>query len=234
MPKCHPHIITQLFFASHEKKGVRLKAAYRKYSVSHLPSLSCADGQSHVIVVPVLGIPPSTISAAVLEDAPCLETVIPPVSRRPSCSIWILFCSKNKYINNYYCNKSVMCTYIYIYKKENLCCVSLFVSGTPVSDTVCKRCPAGQFSSSDSSVEPCQPHRNCSHLGLRTLRWGSATSDSLCASQDKTATLDCSQHQALCRNGKRPEWKVFDWKPVRGSDQGASDPVARGSQTHCA
>lgn len=92
-------------------------------------------------------------------------------------------------------------------KLENSCCVSLCVSGTPVSDTVCKRCPAGHFSSSDSSAEPCQPHRNCSHLGLKTLRWGSATSDSLCASQDKTAALDCSQHQALCRNGKRPDRK---------------------------
>lgn len=90
-------------------------------------------------------------------------------------------------------------------KLENSCCVSMCVSGTPVSDTVCKRCPAGHFSSSDSSAEPCQPHRNCSHLGLKTLRWGSATSDSLCASQDKTAALDCSQHQALCRNGKRPD-----------------------------
>lgn len=90
-------------------------------------------------------------------------------------------------------------------KLENSCCVSMCVSGTPVSDTVCKRCPAGHFSSSDSSAEPCQPHRNCSHLGLKTLRWGSATSDSLCASQDKTGALDCSQHQTLCRNGKRPD-----------------------------
>lgn len=91
-----------------------------------------------------------------------------------------------------------------------------------MSDTVCKRCPAGHFSSSDSSAEPCQPHRNCSHLGLKTLRWGSATSDSLCASQDKTAALDCSQHQALCRNGKRPD---RTGRAVGGSDQvGGSDP----------
>lgn len=86
-----------------------------------------------------------------------------------------------------------------------------------MSDTVCKRCPAGHFSSSDSSAEPCQPHRNCTHLGLKTLRWGSATSDSLCASQDKTAALDCSQHQALCSNGK----KLFSWKPSKGG----SDPT---------
>lgn len=72
--------------------------------------------------------------------------------------------------------------------------------GTPVSDTVCKRCPAGYFSTSDSSTEPCQPHRNCSHLGLKTVRWGTSTSDSVCSTQDKTATLDCSQHHTLCRS----------------------------------
>ncbi|XP_031154547.1 tumor necrosis factor receptor superfamily member 11B isoform X2 [Sander lucioperca] len=70
--------------------------------------------------------------------------------------------------------------------------------GTPVSDTACERCPAGHFSSGDSSTEPCQPHRNCSDLGLKTLRWGTSTSDSLCGTQDKTAMLDCSQPHTLC------------------------------------
>lgn len=107
--------------------------------------------------------------------------------------------------------------------------MSLCVSGTPVSDTVCKRCPAGHFSSSESSTEPCQPHRNCSHLGLRTLRWGSATSDSLCASQDKAATLDCSQHQALCRNGKKPYLKVFNWR-AWGRVKIFCRPIALGPQ----
>ncbi|CAJ1061811.1 LOW QUALITY PROTEIN: tumor necrosis factor receptor superfamily member 11B-like [Xyrichtys novacula] len=63
--------------------------------------------------------------------------------------------------------------------------------GTPVSDTVCKHCPAGHFSSSSSSTEPCQPHRNCSDLGLKTLRWGTSTSDSLCG-------LGCSHHPTVC------------------------------------
>ncbi|XP_068180777.1 tumor necrosis factor receptor superfamily member 11B-like [Antennarius striatus] len=74
------------------------------------------------------------------------------------------------------------------------------VLGTPVSDTVCKRCPPGHMSSSDSSTEPCQPHRNCSDLGLKTMRWGTSTSDSLCGTQDKMATLECSQHHTLCHN----------------------------------
>ncbi|KAM3613710.1 uncharacterized protein V6R79_003942 [Siganus canaliculatus] len=67
--------------------------------------------------------------------------------------------------------------------------------GTPESDTVCKHCPAGYFSSSDSSTEPCKPHRNCSDLGLKTLRRGTSTSDSLC---DRAKT--CSQHHTVCHN----------------------------------
>ncbi|KAG8010213.1 Tumor necrosis factor receptor superfamily member 11B, partial [Nibea albiflora] len=68
------------------------------------------------------------------------------------------------------------------------------VPGTPVSDTVCKRCPPGYFSTSDSATEPCQPHKNCSDLGLKTLRWGTSTTDSVCG------TLECSQHQTVCHN----------------------------------
>ncbi|XP_070768735.1 tumor necrosis factor receptor superfamily member 11B-like [Enoplosus armatus] len=67
--------------------------------------------------------------------------------------------------------------------------------GTPVSDTVCERCPAGHFSTGGSSTEPCQPQRNCSDLGFKTLRWGTSSSDSIC---DKTPTLECSQHPTLC------------------------------------
>ncbi|XP_068425645.1 tumor necrosis factor receptor superfamily member 11B-like [Clinocottus analis] len=71
--------------------------------------------------------------------------------------------------------------------------------GTPVSDTMCERCPAGYFSSGDSATEACQRQRNCSDLGLKTLRWGTSTSNSLCGTPDKTATLECSQHRTLCQ-----------------------------------
>lgn len=71
-----------------------------------------------------------------------------------------------------------------------------------MSDTVCERCPVGHFSASDSSTEPCQPHRNCSNLGFKTLRWGTSTTDSLCATQDKAAMLECSHHHTLCHNGE--------------------------------
>ncbi|XP_062254503.1 tumor necrosis factor receptor superfamily member 11B-like [Platichthys flesus] len=70
--------------------------------------------------------------------------------------------------------------------------------GTPVSDTACEPCPPGHFSAGSSATETCQRHRNCSDLGLKTLRWGTSTSDSLCGSQDKAATLECSQHHTLC------------------------------------
>lgn len=63
-----PEYYYSSFFDSHEKKA-RLKVPYRKYSVSHLPSFSRADGQSHVTAVVVLGIPPSTISANQLYGA---------------------------------------------------------------------------------------------------------------------------------------------------------------------
>lgn len=79
--------------------------------------------------------------------------------------------------------------------------LSLF-SGTPVSDTVCEHCPVGHFSASDSSSEPCRPHKNCSSLGFKTLRWGTSTMDSLCATQDKAAMLECSHHHTLCHNGE--------------------------------
>uniref|UniRef100_A0A1A7Z5G5 Tumor necrosis factor receptor superfamily, member 11b n=1 Tax=Iconisemion striatum TaxID=60296 RepID=A0A1A7Z5G5_9TELE len=71
--------------------------------------------------------------------------------------------------------------------------------GTPLTDTVCERCPDGYFSADSSPTDPCQPHRNCSDSGLKTLRWGTSTSDSLCGPLDKKAMLECSQHHSLCR-----------------------------------
>lgn len=35
-------------------------------------------------------------------------------------------------------------------------------------------------------------------MGLKTLRWGTSTSNSLCGTPDKKATLGCSQHHTLC------------------------------------
>uniref|UniRef100_A0A3Q2DXH2 TNF receptor superfamily member 11b n=1 Tax=Cyprinodon variegatus TaxID=28743 RepID=A0A3Q2DXH2_CYPVA len=60
--------------------------------------------------------------------------------------------------------------------------------GTPESDTVCERCPDGYFSAGGSSTEPCRPHRNCADFGMKTLRWGTSSSDSLCGSPDIKAS----------------------------------------------
>ncbi|XP_077577913.1 tumor necrosis factor receptor superfamily member 11B-like isoform X1 [Stigmatopora nigra] len=68
--------------------------------------------------------------------------------------------------------------------------------GTPVSDTICKRCPPGHFSSSRSSIETCRPHRNCTDLGLKTLKWGTSNSDSIC--QDQMMAVDCALQHNLC------------------------------------
>lgn len=98
-------------------------------------------------------------------------------------------------------DKCIRCILLYITIIIALIlCVS--PAGTPVSDTVCERCPAGYFSTGGSSTERCQHHRNCSDLGLKTLRWGTSTSDSLCGTQDKTATVECSQHHNLCHTGE--------------------------------
>ncbi|XP_040923800.1 tumor necrosis factor receptor superfamily member 11B-like isoform X2 [Betta splendens] len=70
--------------------------------------------------------------------------------------------------------------------------------GTPLSDTACERCPAGHFSAAASASEPCQRHRNCSDLGLKTLRWGTASADSLCDAAGRAAAAECSQQHTLC------------------------------------
>ncbi|XP_066538510.1 tumor necrosis factor receptor superfamily member 11B-like isoform X2 [Hoplias malabaricus] len=69
--------------------------------------------------------------------------------------------------------------------------------GTPDSDTVCEKCPQGYFSSVDSPTEPCQPHRDCSQLGLKTLRSGTASQDAMCESEH---AFDCSNQHTDCHN----------------------------------
>ncbi|KAM8826031.1 tumor necrosis factor receptor superfamily member 11B-like [Synchiropus picturatus] len=68
--------------------------------------------------------------------------------------------------------------------------------GTPSSDTVCDRCPAGHYSASSSASEPCTPHRNCSASGLKTLRWGTSSYDSVCSHD---MMVECSRHPSPCQ-----------------------------------
>ncbi|KAF0883655.1 RTEL1 helicase, partial [Crocuta crocuta] len=56
------------------------------------------------------------------------------------------------------------------------------VPGTASQNTQCQPCPPGTFSASSSSSEQCQPHRNCTALGLVLNVPGSASHDALCTS----------------------------------------------------
>lgn len=78
--------------------------------------------------------------------------------------------------------------------------------GSPVSDTLCERCSAGYFSAGHST---CQQHRNCSNLGLKTLRWGTVSTDSVCEIQAKSAVLECSHDSKCCTDMSLCEEAVF-------------------------
>ncbi|KAL0595814.1 Tumor necrosis factor receptor superfamily member 6B [Plecturocebus cupreus] len=54
--------------------------------------------------------------------------------------------------------------------------------GTPIQNTQCQPCPPGTFSASSSSSEQCQPHRNCTALGLALTVRGSSSHDARCTS----------------------------------------------------
>ncbi|XP_054322570.1 tumor necrosis factor receptor superfamily member 6B isoform X2 [Pongo pygmaeus] len=54
--------------------------------------------------------------------------------------------------------------------------------GTSSQNTQCQPCPPGTFSASSSSSEQCQPHRNCTALGLALNVPGSSSHDTLCTS----------------------------------------------------
>ncbi|XP_051574834.1 tumor necrosis factor receptor superfamily member 11B-like [Myxocyprinus asiaticus] len=73
------------------------------------------------------------------------------------------------------------------------------VQGTPERDSVCEKCPQGYFSSRSSSTEPCLPLRDCTLLGLKTFRPGTATQDTLCEIESKDFTFDCSHQHTECQ-----------------------------------
>nr|KAF6472745.1 TNF receptor superfamily member 6b [Molossus molossus] len=54
--------------------------------------------------------------------------------------------------------------------------------GTPTQDTQCQQCPPGTFSANSSSSEQCQPHRNCTALGLALNVPGTPFHDAMCTS----------------------------------------------------
>ncbi|XP_042609733.1 tumor necrosis factor receptor superfamily member 11B-like [Cyprinus carpio] len=74
----------------------------------------------------------------------------------------------------------------------------VIVQGTPERNTLCEKCSQGYFSSTSSTTEPCIPHRNCTQLGLKTVRPGTATHDALCESENKEFTFDCFNQHTEC------------------------------------
>ncbi|XP_062387506.1 tumor necrosis factor receptor superfamily member 11B-like [Sardina pilchardus] len=70
------------------------------------------------------------------------------------------------------------------------------VLGTPESDTACKACPEGYYSSVSSASEPCVPHRNCSMLGYKTLQRGTSTQDVVC--ENEAVSTECNSLDMQC------------------------------------
>ncbi|XP_036604199.1 tumor necrosis factor receptor superfamily member 6B [Trichosurus vulpecula] len=52
--------------------------------------------------------------------------------------------------------------------------------GTPNQNTQCQPCPKGTFSDNSSSTEKCQPHRNCTTLGMFLNVPGTSFHDAIC------------------------------------------------------
>lgn len=71
------------------------------------------------------------------------------------------------------------------------CIFFLVFTGTPESDTVCKRCPEGFFSNETSSKAVCQKHTNCSALGFKTALKGNAVRDNICQENTDTSPQKC-------------------------------------------
>ncbi|KAI1901914.1 hypothetical protein AGOR_G00039330 [Albula goreensis] len=70
--------------------------------------------------------------------------------------------------------------------------------GSPKRDTECKRCAKGYFSGTFSASEPCFPHKDCSRLGMRTIRPGTAEKDSVCEKKGGSLSPECFQHHSQC------------------------------------
>ncbi|XP_063306342.1 tumor necrosis factor receptor superfamily member 11B [Pelobates fuscus] len=70
--------------------------------------------------------------------------------------------------------------------------------GTPDSDTVCKKCPKGTFSDVTSASAPCQKHRDCEKLGLKTKNKGNSESDVQCEENTPESTPNCELDVTLC------------------------------------
>ncbi|KAM9249393.1 tumor necrosis factor receptor superfamily member 6B isoform 2-T2 [Dugong dugon] len=100
------------------------------------------------------------------------------------------------------------------------------VPGTPSQNTQCQPCPLGTFSASSSSSESCQPHRNCTALGLTLNVAGSSFHDALCTScpNFSLSTVEPGElHPQPAVSGVKLEQEarqVVFWAPVLPQRQG--------------
>ncbi|KAM4608048.1 tumor necrosis factor receptor superfamily member 6B [Discoglossus pictus] len=70
--------------------------------------------------------------------------------------------------------------------------------GTPDSDTKCVQCPPGTFSETSSESQRCQPHQDCSDIGLHVNVPGTLYHNTLCTtclgtSNSREFDADCDQ-----------------------------------------
>ncbi|XP_061463458.1 tumor necrosis factor receptor superfamily member 11B [Rhineura floridana] len=98
-------------------------------------------------------------------------------------------CVEGRYLDLEFCLKHTACPLGFGVAEQ----------GTPESDTVCKRCPEGYFSSETSSKQACQKHTNCSALGLKTVRKGDATRNNVCQGEKSDKSdQQCEIDVTLC------------------------------------
>ncbi|XP_062898359.1 tumor necrosis factor receptor superfamily member 11B-like isoform X1 [Mobula hypostoma] len=128
------------------------------------------------------------------------DTVCAPCSEKHYTQFWNYlqkcqycnnFCQENQYVKqdcNQYHNRVCECKDGYFLEhefcmKQKECPPGFEVHtpGTPLSDTVCAKCPSGFFSSVTSTTAKCKRHTNCSELGLELDIAGTAWHDNLCS-----------------------------------------------------
>ncbi|CAB1321279.1 unnamed protein product [Coregonus sp. 'balchen'] len=101
--------------------------------------------------------------------------------------------------------------------------------GTPEVDTVCEACSQGLFSSRVSASEPCVSHRNCSELGLKTLRPGTTTQDTLYVSLCEEAIF---QSLASLRLSSVPLERLLESLPGKRVDRKSLERLKKVCSPH--
>ncbi|KAM4687259.1 tumor necrosis factor receptor superfamily member 11B [Discoglossus pictus] len=70
--------------------------------------------------------------------------------------------------------------------------------GTPHSNTICEKCPKGNFSNKTSSTDACQKHTDCKMLGLNVASKGDSEHDTVCQGKEEESMRSCEIDVTLC------------------------------------